>query len=89
MNNFEYYNPVRVIFGAGELKRIGKEAKAFGTKVALVSYKDLNILAPLIDEIQTLLEVNGCSVFRFCEAEPNPEIETIKSGVEFCKHNRV
>lgn len=27
MNNFEYYNPVRVLFGAGELKRIGEEAK--------------------------------------------------------------
>lgn len=89
MNNFEYYNPVRVIFGAGELKRIGKEAKAFGSRVALVSYKDLNVLAPLIDSIQALLEADGAIVFRFCEAEPNPEIETIKSGVEFCKHNRV
>lgn len=89
MNNFEYYNPVRVIFGAGELKRIGTEAKAFGTKVALVSYKDLNVLAPLIDEIQTLLEANGCSVFRFCEAEPNPEIATIKAGVELCKDKQV
>ncbi len=89
MNNFEYYNPVRVIFGAGELKRIGKEAKAFGSRVALVSYKDLNVLAPLIDSIQALLEADGAIVFRFCEAEPNPEIETIKTGVEFCKDNRV
>lgn len=89
MNNFEYYNPVRVIFGAGELKRIGKEAKAFGSKICLVSYKDLNVLAPLINQIQYLLEAEGATVFCFCEAEPNPEINTIRSGVDLCKEKQV
>jgi hypothetical protein len=26
MNNFEYFNPARIIFGAGESKRVGSEA---------------------------------------------------------------
>ena len=43
MKNFEYYNPVRVIFGAGEVCRCGEEAKKLGTKVCLVSYKELHL----------------------------------------------
>ena len=41
MKNFEYYNPVRVIFGAGEVCRCGEEAKKLGNKLCLVSYKEL------------------------------------------------
>lgn len=85
MNNFEYYNPVHIIFGAGELKRIGEEAKKIGNNVCLVSYKDLNFLEPLMDRIEKLLKESGLNVFTFYEAEPNPEITTIARGAEFCR----
>jgi alcohol dehydrogenase YqhD (iron-dependent ADH family) len=39
MEKFEFYNPVRVVFGPGELKRVGPEAKAIGQTALLVSYK--------------------------------------------------
>lgn len=89
MNNFEYYNPVRILFGAGELKRIGEEAKALGNNVCLVSYKDLSFLEPLMKRIEGLLKDAGLNVFTFYEAEPNPEITTITSGAEFCKANQI
>lgn len=85
MNNFEYYNPVHVIFGAGELQRIGEEAKKLGRNVCLVSYKELNFLKPLMDRIENLLKGAGLNVYTFYEAEPNPEISTIAYGAEFCK----
>lgn len=89
MNNFEYWNPVRIIFGAGELKRIGQEAAKLGKSVCLVSYKDLGFLIPLMERIEKLLTEAGLKVFPFYEAEPNPEITTIARGTEFCKNNRV
>lgn len=85
MNNFEYYNPVRIIFGAGELKRVGEEAKRLGHNICLVSYKDLGFLRPLMDRLENLLKGEGLNVFPFYEAEPNPEITTIARGVDYCK----
>lgn len=89
MNSFEYYNPVRILFGAGELKKIGEEAKKLGNKVCIVSYKDLNFLEPLICKIESLLKDSGLEVFSFYEAEPNPEIMTITKGADFCKSNKI
>lgn len=89
MNSFEYYNPVRILFGAGELKKIGEEAKKLGNIVCIVSYKDLNFLEPLICKIESLLKDSGLKVFSFYEAEPNPEIQTIAKGAEFCKSNKI
>jgi alcohol dehydrogenase YqhD (iron-dependent ADH family) len=40
MNNFQFYNPVRIVFGAGEVKQIGAEAATLGKKALLVSYAD-------------------------------------------------
>lgn len=85
MNNFEYYNPVRVLFGAGELKRTGEEAKKLGKNICLVSYKELNFLQPLMDKVERLLKEEGLNVFTFYEAEPNPEITTIARGADYCR----
>ena len=79
MKNFEYYNPVRVIFGAGEVSRCGEEAKKLGTKVCLVSYKELSFLKPLLERIEELLMKEGLSVYPFYEIEENPEITVVMS----------
>lgn len=89
MNSFEYYNPVRVLFGAGELEKIGQEAKKLGNNVCIVSYKNLNSLRAVIGRIEELLSNSGLDVFSFYEAEPNPEISTIARGVDFCKKNQI
>ncbi len=89
MNNFEYYNPVRILFGAGELKRVGEEAKKLGSKACIVSYKDLTFLQSLMEKIEGLLREAGLEVFPFYEVEQNPEIKTVTRGVEFCKTSGV
>ncbi len=30
MENFEFFNPVRIVFGEGEIRRIGEEAAQYG-----------------------------------------------------------
>ena len=85
MKNFEYYNPVRVIFGAGEVSRCGEEAKKLGTKVCLVSYKELSFLKPLLERIEELLTKEGLSVYSFYEIEENPEITVVATGVDLCR----
>ena len=89
MNRFEYYNPVRVIFGAGELNNLGKEAKGLGNKVCLVCYKELLFLEPLMDRITKLLEKEGIEVYPYYEIEANPEIGVVEKGSQYCKDNDV
>ena len=38
MENFVYYNPVKVVFGSGSLKEVGTNVAAYGKKALLVSY---------------------------------------------------
>ena len=89
MNSFEYYNPVRILFGAGELKKVAVEAKKLGSRACVVSYKELAFLQPLMDKIEGMLRQDGMEVFPFYEVEQNPEIKTVKRGVEFCRSNQV
>ena len=89
MRNFEYYNPVRVIFGAGEVEKCGVEARKLGQTVCLVSYKELAFLRPLMERVQGLLEKEGLKVYTYYEIEENPEITVVKAGADLCKEKNV
>ncbi|MCL3781121.1 iron-containing alcohol dehydrogenase [Prolixibacteraceae bacterium JC049] len=89
MNNFEYYNPVRVIFGAGEINRLASEAKTIGKKACLVSYKKLGFLSPLLPKIANNLRENDIEVVSFFEIEENPDITQVKEGAEYCRAENV
>ncbi len=89
MNRFDYHNPVRVIFGAGEVANIATEAKKFGRKVCIVSYKELLFLEPLMERITKILTDEGIEVFAFYEFGANPEIKVCAAGAEYCKDNGV
>lgn len=88
MNNFEYYNPVRVLFGAGEVGKAGVEAAKLGQSVCLVSYKEPGFLNPLLEKVEQLLKKENLRVFTFYEVEENPEIKTIEKGVELCRREK-
>lgn len=89
MNNFTYYNPVRVLFGAGEVNKTGQEAARLGQTVCLVSYKEPGFLVPLLEKVKQLLEKENLHVYTFFEVEENPEIKTIEKGVELCRREKI
>ena len=89
MNGFEYYNPVKVVFGAGMLEKAGEEAAALGKKALIVSYAEHDLLKPVLDKATALMEAEGLSVVSFLEVEPNPEITTVGRGVELAKEQDV
>ncbi len=89
MNNFDFYNPVRVHFGPGELNKVGIYAKEIGKRVCLVSYKELGHLESLCDKVVSLLKAEGLAVFTYYEAEPNPDISTVGTGAEFCRERNI
>jgi alcohol dehydrogenase YqhD (iron-dependent ADH family) len=85
MEKFEFYNPVRVVFGPGELKRIGPEAKALGQTALLVSYKEPGPLKEVLARIEAILAAEGVKAVPFYGVSANPTIQQVEEGVKKAK----
>lgn len=81
MYTFEFYNPVRVIFGPGKVSHAGIEAAKLGKKALLVSYREHADLDQTLGKIRSRLEKRKVSTVDFLQVEPNPDISTVLEGV--------
>lgn len=89
MNAFSFYNPVKLIFGKGQLDAVKKELPKLGKKV-LVVYGGGSIKKNgLYDEVMEKLSEAGLEVFELAGVEPNPRISTAKKGIEICKKENI
>lgn len=89
MQNFEFFNPVHVIFGQGEIARVGSEAARLGTRALLVTYEEHDFLADTLDRIQSDLELAGITVVQHFEISPNPLISQAQAGAQKCRANNI
>lgn len=89
MNNFEFYNPVKIIFGAGEVKRIGEAAKDYGKKALIVSYSVVDFYGDLFERIHASLQEKGIEYVDYFAATANPKISEAKGGVALGKKEGV
>lgn len=85
MYEFEFYNPVRVIFGAGKVASAGIEAAKLGSKALLVSYQDHAFCLDLLRKVQGLMEAQGLAVSTFFEATENPQVALVARGADLAK----
>ena len=67
MQNFMYHIPTKVLFGRGEVNKLGDEIKAYGSKVLLVygggSIKKIG----LYDKVVNILDDNKISFGNYVE----------------------
>lgn len=90
MEQFEYYNPDRIIFGPGERKRIGGECAKRGCKrVLLTVSKGPFRENGLYDEIKGSLESAGVRVFGIGDIDSNPRISSVREGAALCKGENI
>ncbi len=89
MNNFQFYNPVRIVFGAGEVKQIGAEAAAIGKKALLVSYADCGFMKETLDKVVALCTEKGVTVVPFYAAVANPLMSDIEAGAKLARKEKV
>ena len=85
MENFEYYNPVKVIFGAGRVNEIGSEVAAHGKKAMLVSYTEHDFFNTVIEKIHASLAASGVECVDFFGVQANPRLSACAEAVEICK----
>ena len=85
MLNFDFYNPVRVLYGPDQTESIGRETAKIGTTALIVTYADAPFLAPLIARVQALLEQAGVTAYVHAAATANPQLCQARSGVALAK----
>jgi len=86
MYNFEYRNPVKIIFGKGQIAKLAKELPS-DTKI-LVTYGGGSIFKNgVYDQVAKALE--GFNWLEFGGIEPNPTYETCMEAVKVVKRENI
>lgn len=86
MYNFEYKNPVKIIFGKGSISKVGNEMPR-DTKI-LLTYGGGSIKKTRVyDQVKNALIDN--ELIEFGGIEPNPNYETCMKAVELVKKEQV
>lgn len=89
MNEFSFYNPVKIHFGKGSIEHLRKELPQYGQNILIV-YGGGSIKSNgVYDDIMTILNDLNMNVFELSGVEPNPRVETARKGIEICKENQV
>lgn len=90
MQNFTYYTPTKVFFGADETNKIGSIISEYGFKNILLHYGKASIKATgLYDKIVALLKENGINYYELGGVEPNPKLKLVLEGVECVKKHDI
>ena len=86
MNNFEYQNPVKIIFGKGEIIKVGQNIPR-NSKILLTYGAGSIFKNTVYDQVKTSLQ--GFEVIEFGGIEPNPHYETLMKAVETVKKENI
>lgn len=82
MKNFEYCNPVNIVFGKGQIAKLAELVPA-DAKILMVYGGGSIKHNGVYEQVKKALE--GRTVLEFGGIEPNPKYETCMKAVEICK----
>lgn len=89
MNEFSFYNPVKIHFGKGSIEHLRKELPQYGQNVLIV-YGGGSIKSNgIYDDIMAILNDLNMNVYELAGVEPNPRVETARKGIEICKEHHI
>lgn len=86
MNNFTFYNPVKIFFGKGQISAIAKEIPANAR--VMLTYGGGSIKKNGVYE-QVMAALKGHSVLEFSGIEPNPHYETLMQAVDIARRQEI
>ncbi|GAB3538998.1 iron-containing alcohol dehydrogenase [Pontibacter brevis] len=86
MNNFNFYNPVKIIFGKGQISALAKEIPADAR--IMMTYGGGSIKKNGVYE-QVMAALEGRTVIEFSNIEPNPHYETLMQAVEIGRRQEI
>ena len=86
MNQFTFWNPVKIHFGKESMEQLKKEAVAF--ERVLIVYGGGSIKKTgVFDDVVAALE--GKQIFEMGGIEPNPRVSSARQGITLCKEHNI
>ncbi|MGD7009328.1 iron-containing alcohol dehydrogenase [Metabacillus sp. 84] len=91
MDNFQYVNPTKLIFGKDQVKNaLTKEVEYYGTRVLLVYGSGSIKKNGLYEEVlKQLNQINNVQIVELAGVEPNPRLSTVQKGIRLIKENQL
>jgi butanol dehydrogenase len=88
VDTFTFALPTRVVFGAGVIDEVGREAALQGRRALLVTGSTFARRSGLIKRLRTALEDEGVFVSVYEGINPNPSVAAIDAGGEAARQFR-
>lgn len=89
MNNFQYYNPVRIVFGEDQIKQLS-DLVPTDARVLITYGGGSAQRTGTLDEVKDALAENGDrTVFEFGGIEPNPEFTTVLKAADMVNEHNI
>ena len=89
MNNFEFLNPTRIVFGKGTENQVGAEIKKIASS-CLLHYGGGSVKkSGLYDRVVASLKKEGIRFIELGGVRPNPRLGLVREGIDLCRKNKV
>lgn len=89
MKNFILQNPTKIIFGQGQIKRIGLEVKRFGSKALLVYGKESIKKNGVYEQVVTSMHDAGIGFVELSGVRSNPVLSHVRKGISLAREEDV
>lgn len=90
MNNFEFYNPTKILFGKGKIEKIGGEIIKTGIKKILFLYGKSSIFKNgVYDSVSKSLKENNIDFVEVGGVKPNPVLSKVYEAIDICKKENI
>ena len=89
MQDFTFWNPVKVIFGQGTISQIGEETRKFGKKALLVYGRSSIKTTGVYDTVVKSLQEAGLEMVEFPGVQSNPVLSHLREGIALAKQEAV
>jgi alcohol dehydrogenase YqhD (iron-dependent ADH family) len=89
MNSFTFFNPTKVIFGAGEVNKLGVEASQYGKKALMIKTTGPIQKSGIFERTTKILTDAGMEVFYLDDVTPNPKFTKLNEGAEICREKGI
>ena len=86
MNNFEFFNPTRIIFGRGTIQKLNEHMSQ--DAIVLICYGGGSIKKNGVYD-QVISALNGREVYEFGGIEPNPDYDTLLKAIDLGRHKQI
>lgn len=89
MENFDYYNPVRMLFGNGQIDQLAEQIKPYGHRILLVYGQHHAKQTGLYEKITDQLKKAGLEWVELEGVHPNPRYKLVETGIELVREHKL